>query len=100
MKLSYKQKLFSYFFIVFAAFSVVLTVFQQGREKAYKTENLRSSLNEYADIINRYMATDRSLLSTHSDTIGQILRILPPSLRLTVVSHDGTVLFDNNLSKR
>lgn len=100
MKLSYKQKLFSYFFIVFAAFTVVITVFQQGREKAYKTENLRSSLNEYADIINRYMATDRSLLSTHSDTIGQILRILPPSLRLTVVSHDGTVLFDNNVSNQ
>ena len=40
MKLSYKQKLFIYFFIVFAAFTVVITFFQQNREKAYKTETI------------------------------------------------------------
>ena len=59
MKLSYKQKLFSYFFIVFAAFTVVLTVFQQGREKAYKTD--RGTYLSYAielfvlSIITLYM---------------------------------------------
>lgn len=34
MKLSYKQKLFIYFFIVFAVFTVVITFFQQNREKS------------------------------------------------------------------
>ena len=55
MKLSYKQKLFIYFFIVFAAFTVVITFFQQNREKAYKTETLRTTLDDYSDIIARYV---------------------------------------------
>ena len=45
MKLSYKQKLFIYFFIVFAAFTVVITFLQKNREKAYKKESLPTMFN-------------------------------------------------------
>ena len=55
MKLSYKQKLFIYFFIVFAAFTVIIIFFQQSREKSYKTETLRTTLDDYSDIIARYI---------------------------------------------
>lgn len=55
MKLSYKQKLFLYFFVVFSIFTIGIIFFQQKREKAYKTENLRTTLNDYATILAQYI---------------------------------------------
>ena len=40
MKLSYKKKLFIYFFIVFAIFTVIIIFFQQDREKEYIVKTL------------------------------------------------------------
>ena len=97
MKLSYKKKLFIYFFIVFAIFTVIIVLFQQNREKTYKTETLRSSLNEYADIIDRYIENNRLIEKGEADSLRQILTLLPSNLRLTVVKNDGKVLFDNNV---
>ena len=61
--MSYKKKLFIYFFIVFAIFTVIIIFFQQDREKEYKTETLRASLNEYADIIDLYIEKSQLLQS-------------------------------------
>ena len=73
MKLSYKKKLFIYFFIVFAIFTVIIIFFQQDREKEYKTETLRASLNEYADIIDLYIEKSQLLQSGRMDSVRQIL---------------------------
>ena len=97
MKLSYKKKLFIYFFIVFAIFTVIIIFFQQDREKEYKTETLRASLNEYADIIDLYIEKSQLLQSGRMDSVRQILLLMPSNLRLTVVKNDGQVLFDNSV---
>lgn len=98
MKLSYKQKLFIYFFIVFAAFTVVIIFFQQNREKSYKTETLRTTLDDYSDIIARYILQHHLIDHQHIDSLNNMLNLLPSNLRLTIVNHDGKVLYDNNLN--
>lgn len=97
MKLSYKQKLFIYFFIVFAAFTVIIIFFQQSREKSYKTETLRTTLDDYSDIIARYIQQHHLIDHQHIDSLNNMLILLPSNLRLTIVNHDGKVLYDNNL---
>ena len=97
MKLSYKQKLFIYFFIVFAAFTIVITFFQQNREKEYKTETLRTTLDDYSDIIARFIHQHHLLEKHRVDSLNSVLTLMPSNLRLTIVSHDGKVLYDNNL---
>lgn len=99
MKLSYKQKLFIYFFIVFAVFTVVITFFQQNREKAYKTETLRTTLDDYSDIIARYVQQHHLINNGQMDSLKNVLVLMPSNLRLTIVDHDGKVLYDNSLDK-
>lgn len=99
MKLSYKQKLFIYFFIVFAAFTVVIIFFQQNREKAYKTETLRTTLDDYSDIIARYVQQHQLINNGQTDSLKNVLTLMPSNLRLTMVDHDGKVLYDNSLDK-
>lgn len=99
MKLSYKQKLFIYFFIVFAAFTIVIIFFQQSREKGYKTETLRTTLDDYSDIIARYIQQHHLIDHQHIDSLNHLLILLPSNLRLTIVNHKGKVLYDNSLDK-
>ena len=99
MKLSYKQKLFIYFFIVFAAFTVVIIFFQQNREKAYKTETLRTTLEDYSDIIAHYVQQHQLINNGQTDSLKNVLTLMPSNLRLTMVDHDGKVLYDNSLDK-
>lgn len=97
MKLSYKQKLFIYFFFVFAAFTIVIIFFQQSREREYKTETLRTTLDDYTDIIARYIEQHHLIENQREDSLNHLLTLLPSNLRLTIVNHDGKVLYDNNL---
>lgn len=77
MKLSYKQKLFLYFFVVFSIFTIGIIFFQQKREKAYKTENLRTTLNDYVTILAQYADTKQLVRDHRIDSIQNILQILP-----------------------
>lgn len=98
MKLSYKKKIFLYFFLVFAVFTTIIILVQRNREKTYKTETLRSTLNTYAEVIRQHIRSGHSLVSeTKSDAFGDITYLLPDSLRITVVNEKGRVLFDNTL---
>lgn len=97
MRLSYKQKLFSYFFIVFTIFTAGIIFFQQNREKKYKTETLRATLNNYASIIARYTEDKHLISNRQMDSIQNVLRLLSTHLRLSVIDRNGIVLFDNSI---
>lgn len=99
MKLSYKQKLFVYFFIVFSLFTIVIIFFQQNREKAYKTETLRTTLDDYSDILAHYIQQNDLIVHHQVDSLKSILSLMPSNLRLTIVNRDGKVLYDNNIGK-
>ena len=96
MSLSYKKKLFLYFFLVFTVFTVVIVLVQRNREKVYKTENLRTNLNAYAEVIAKYIREKKLLTDQSIDSVKYIQPLLPANLRITVISDNGQVLYDNN----
>ena len=89
---SYNRKLFAYFFVVFALFSSAIGVFQYQREQKGRIQKLESVLLIYNQTVYSYY-------SAHPDSIvstGSILRYFPDSnLRITIITFDGTVLYDS-----
>lgn len=99
MRLSYKQKLFTYFLVVFTIFTIIIVLVQQNREKMYKTENLKTSLSAYTEVVEHFIQTHRLLATDNLDSLKSILPLLPDNLRLTILDDNGKVLFDNGLQK-
>lgn len=97
MRLTYKKKIFLYFMLVFTIFTIIIIAVQQNREKTYKSENFKTNLNAYAEVISNHIRQNRLLQSTNMDSLSHMLELLPPDLRITIVSREGKVLFDNDL---
>ena len=95
MKLHYKQKLFLYFFFIFALFTLSITIVKQSREKGYKTESLEEKLDAYADIVNSL------LINKHSNmqALDSLSILFPQNIRLTLIDKQGRVLYDNALKQ-
>lgn len=79
--MNYKNRLFLYFFLVFALFTATVVVYQQIRDKERRIASLQEELNIYSDIV------ERNPKSTS----------LPPDIRITVIQNGGRVLFDNSI---
>lgn len=86
-RLSYKQRLFLYFFGIFAIFTIGVVVLEQSRERKYKTEMLVGRLDAYVSMI------DAALQQNKAPELIQTL--LPEHVRLTLIDYKGKVLYDN-----
>ncbi len=93
MRLTYKKKIFLYFFLVFTVFTAIIILVQRNREKVYKTETLRTNLHAYAGMIANYLAQPGS--HPAPDSLKNLLPLFPDSLRITLLNQQGDVLFDN-----
>lgn len=94
MKLTYKKRLFLYFAIIFAVFTIGVVTFQQSQEKKFRTEALEEKLDAYAEIINAGLL-NRS--SNSLQIIDTIIQLLPQNIRLSLIDKEGNVLFDNSI---
>ncbi len=92
MKLTFQQRLVSSFVVVFALFTIGIVVFEGHRVRRYKTEALEERLDAYAGEIARLLE------KSPPDRLGELLSIMPPELRVTLVGRDGGVSFDSELS--
>ena len=52
---SIKTRLFLYYFLLFAVFSVSVILFQEYRERKFRIESLESRLKEYTEVTERYI---------------------------------------------
>lgn len=94
LRLSYKGKLLAYFTALFLVFAGLLVAFQYYREKEYKKELLFFQLRSYADITaNAVRAVG---LEADSGELDNLVRLFPKELRLTVISRDGRVNYEND----
>jgi two-component system OmpR family sensor kinase/two-component system phosphate regulon sensor histidine kinase PhoR len=96
MKLTYKQRIFCYFLLIFAVFSASTVYFEQKQEKAYRTQNLESRLGSYADMIHNYMVQNQ-LADTAISRVSRIVDVLPAEVRVTIIRLDGRVIYDNEV---
>ena len=92
----FQKKLFFYFFIVFALFTFSVAWLHYNRETELKEESLNSILENYSGIVYNFIRQhaldetgDFRLLDSLDRTIGR------EELRITVISRDGAVLYDN-----
>lgn len=81
MNISYKAKLFLYFFMVFAAFTTIVVIYHQRREQAYTKQLVEERLDLYAQV-------------AVSDSASPLF---PENLRITIISESGKVLYDNKI---
>lgn len=93
MRLTYKTKLLLNFTALFAAFTLLLVVFQYNREKQYKRQLLETRLRSYADVVARAITLEHADADTAH--FQRMARELPPDLRLTVIGQHGQVLYES-----
>lgn len=94
-----KWKLFIYYFLLFAVFTLTLVIFQEKREKHFRIAQLEGTLNEYTDLTNRYI---NNYSINHDETysrLDSLKALIPPEkIRLTIINYDGKVLYDNTVA--
>jgi signal transduction histidine kinase len=113
MTLSFQQRLVLSFVVVFALFTIGVVVFEQQRERRYKTEALEERLDAYASQIERFFSAippaavtvgDSSYrgggFSFHRQTevLDSLIALMPGELRVTLVGRGGDVVYDNELT--
>jgi len=91
--MTYKSKLLLNFTALFAAFTLLLVMFQYNREKQYKRELVEARLRSYADVVAGAIGTD--YVVTDSLQLAHLGKEMPADLRLTVISRRGKVLYES-----
>ena len=95
MNLSYKQKLFFYFCIIFALFTFSIIIFEQSQKRNYKTEALEEKLDAYADIVNSLLVGKPG----NMQILDSLAMLFPQNIRLTLIDKQGQVLYENALKE-
>ena len=93
MRLSYKQRLFFYFALIFAVFTIGVIAFEQSREKKFKTRALEEKLDASAEMI--YVALRNNNFQVQ--VLDSLLRIFPQNIRVSVIDRQGFVHYDNTI---
>ncbi len=91
-KLSFSKRLFISFFGIFLVFSGIITIFQYQREKLFRVDQLESTLAVHNDIIVKYIYNNPDNIVK----LDSLIKLFPDtSMRVTVLSTTGKVLFDS-----
>lgn len=89
MKLSYIQRLFFYYLLIFAVFTAGVVLFERANEKGFKKQMVEDRLNSYVQIV------ESQLNVAPVSSLNTLTPLFPKELRLTVIDSTGKVLFDN-----
>lgn len=93
---SIKWKLFIYYFLLFAIFTLSIVLFQNQREKHFRIAELETTLNEYTDLTNRYIEHYSLFKEQTFSKLDSLKNIIPANkARITIINFDGKVLYDN-----
>jgi len=93
---SIKTRLFLYYFLLFAVFSVSVILFQEYRERKFRIESLESRLKEYTEVTARYIRGHGLMEVPGYRSLDSLRVIIPPEeIRITLITPDGRVVYDN-----
>src|SRR5690554_1004218 len=98
-KISYRTRVMLIFTVLIAVFTVGVILFEQQQWKNERTNSLERTLENNADIIHAYMQENNISPEGDLSVLEQQLRYMDPELRLTVISWQGEVLYDNLLDE-
>ncbi|MDR2840352.1 MAG: hypothetical protein LBV75_03660, partial [Paludibacter sp.] len=97
--MNYKQKLFLYFFVIFALFTIGIYLFEQSREREHKTDALEEKLDVYANIVNAILVDSGGLSGVTFPPLEGLGDAFPENLRVTLINLQGNVLYDNEIEE-
>lgn len=92
MKVSFRQRLFIYFAVLFTVFTVGVAIIEQSQEKDFKTEALKEKLDVYTNIIQAAISGDTLKPDI---AVASVKQMLPADLRITLIDAKGNVHYDN-----
>jgi len=91
-----RWKLFTYYFLLFAVFTLSIILYQNKREQHFKIAQLETSLNEYTDLTNRFIEHNLLFKDKTYSKLDSLKYLIPGAkVRITVIDFEGTVLYDN-----
>ena len=91
-RIPFSQRLFWSVFFIFLGFTVCVLIFQYQRETEFTREKLNSVLSSY-----NYQLHHRAQYTNNLDSlVEEFIREIPETeMRVTIISPEGEVLFDN-----
>ncbi len=92
--LSFSRRLFLSVIALFIAFSLCFMLFQYHREKEYKIELLNTQLQDYNSQLHDFLL-DMPTLEDFSPLHQYVQKYMAKGMRVTLISKDGQVLYDN-----
>lgn len=92
MKLTFRQRLFLYVALLFIIVTVGIALFENSRERQFKTEALKEQLEIYTDVIQSQLTLNNDFQISQ---VENVQNVMPPELRITILDLSGNVLFDN-----
>ncbi len=93
---SFRGKIFLYFIVVFFLFTAAILTFQYQREKNYRAAQLENTLDNIAEITQRFTRQNNLIEENKLDRIGELKSIIPqPQTRITLIDKKGNVLYDS-----
>lgn len=94
MKLTFRQRLFLYVALLFIIVTVGIALFENSRERQFKTEALTEQLEIYTDVIQSQLTLNNDFQISQ---VENVQNVMPPELRITILDLSGNVLFDNTV---
>jgi two-component system OmpR family sensor kinase/two-component system phosphate regulon sensor histidine kinase PhoR len=97
-KLSFRQRLFLHFSIIFAGFTILVLIFQFEREKSFRRSNFEVTLNDITELTHNYIQKNGIYENGRYLLIDSLVTIVPESnIRITVIEKNGNVLYDSEV---
>lgn len=96
---TFRNRIFTYYFLVFIIFTVVIVLFQYYREREYRRDRFEAVLDNVSGLAHNYIVDNELNDSTGFDELNDLVTIVPVNnLRITIIDHSGDVLFDSDVS--
>ncbi len=93
-----RWKLFTYYFLLFAIFTLSIILYQNRREHHFRIAQLETTLNEYTDLTNLYIIHFNIDNDNKFAKLDSLKWLIPGGrTRITVIDPKGSVLYDNTI---
>ena len=98
-KKTIRWKLFFYYLLLFGVFTLSIILYQNQREHHYRIGEIKTNLNEYTDLTNRFIEHNSIFKEKTFSKLDSLRILIPPDkVRITLIGLDGIVLYDNTIS--